>query len=54
MDRGAKKVFEEIMKNRGFRWKGEDDISVLIIKVLDLVFLKADGSTKVEIAGVLF
>jgi hypothetical protein len=41
------------MQNRGFRQMGEDDISVLIVEVLDLVLLKTAGSAKVNVAGII-
>jgi hypothetical protein len=52
VNRGAKKIFEEIMEEPSLCLVGEDHIAILILKVFDLILAKVARSTKVEIPGV--
>jgi hypothetical protein len=53
VNRLSKKVFEEVMKDRGLSRVGENLVAISILKVFDLVLPQAARGAKVKVVGVL-
>jgi hypothetical protein len=52
VNRLSKKVFEEVMKDRGLSRVGENLVAISILKVFDLVLPQAARGAKVEVSRI--